>query len=296
MNIKSIKSHYPVQLIATLGTEPQVVTAVIDLLAVQGESIDHVVVLHSVSVNSALSVAVDTIESVLSSEPYNRRFTHELVPLIDALGNPLADVETLDSVQEAFRTLYRCTWEAKRNGFKLHLSIAGGRKSLSIYGMVVAQLLFDDHDSLWHLYSGGEFLQSRRLHPQAGDDVHLVPIPVLLREVISPALTHLQNSPDPIQALEYVNSRDVELKTRKARDFIQQCLTAGERRIVSRLVHEGLSDADIAACLSISPRTVEQHLRSAFRKAADAWQLESVNRAQLITLLHYELDWGGTQE
>jgi DNA-binding CsgD family transcriptional regulator len=51
------------------------------------------------------------------------------------------------------------------------------------------------------------------------------------------------------------------------------------------LVRDGLSQNEIAEHLSLSPRTVEQHLRSAYRKAADHWQLESMNQTQLVRLL-----------
>jgi hypothetical protein len=56
---------------------------------------------------------------------------------------------------------------------QVHLSIAGGRKTMAVFGMTAAQLLFDEHDRLWHLFSGGEFLVSKRLYPQPGDEVRL---------------------------------------------------------------------------------------------------------------------------
>lgn len=64
-------------------------------------------------------------------------------------------------------------------------------------------------------------------------------------------------------------------------------LTPAEERVVALLVHDGQSDVEIAAHLGISSRTVEQHLRSAYRKAAAHWNMENVNRAGLVVLLGY---------
>jgi len=42
------------------------------------------------------------------------------------------------------RTVYRVVLAEKRVGRIVRLSIAGGRKTMAAYGMIVAQLLFDD--------------------------------------------------------------------------------------------------------------------------------------------------------
>jgi len=71
----------------------------------------------------------------------------------------------------------------------------------------------------------------------------------------------------------------------RARLFVMGSLSFAERPVVEILARERLSDAEIGERLSLSPRTVEQHLRSAYRKAAAHWDLADVNRAQLVGLL-----------
>ena len=77
-------------LIATLGTEPQVVTAAVDLLSRQGERLCGVVVLHTTAPGTPIASAVEKLrdEFAIGSPPLT------LVALHDEAGRPLQDVET----------------------------------------------------------------------------------------------------------------------------------------------------------------------------------------------------------
>jgi CRISPR-associated Csx14 family protein len=272
-------------LIATLGTEPQVVTATLDLLLRKGEKVREVAVLHSVAPGTAIALAVDSLSEAFDQAPQYSSISLHLCPLLDSQGYPLPDVETPQAAAAAFRSLYSFVRDAKMDGSRVHLSIAGGRKTLAVYGMLVAQLLFDEQDNLWHLYSTGDFLASKRLHPQAGDEVHLIPIPTILWSQVSPAWMHLIGVDDPFEAVERVRRLQLNEKVEQARSFILGSLTPAERRAVELLVREGLGDNEIAGRLALSPRTVEQQLRSAYHKAAAHWELPDVNRASMVALL-----------
>lgn len=275
----------PATLIATLGSEPQVVTSVCDLLVRQGERIDVVRVVHTVFPGTPLEQAVDALHGAFNHPPYIGRTRLELYPLTGKDNLPFNDVESPDAAQAVFHILYELVWEAKLLGRRVHLSIAGGRKSMAVFGMAAAQLLFEEEDRLWHLFSAGEFLTSKRLHPEPGDDVHLIPIPVILWSQVSPVLTDLRQVKDPIEALERIRQLQLKDKLDQARAFVLGSLTAAERRAVELLVKEGLGDQEIADRLLLSPRTVEGQLRSAYLKAANHWELPDVGRAQLISLL-----------
>jgi DNA-binding CsgD family transcriptional regulator len=153
--------------------------------------------------------------------------------------------------------------------------------------MAVAQMLFDEADCLWHLHSSGDFLHSKRLHPLPGDQAHLIAIPVVWWSPVSPALLELGDVEDPFRAVERLRLLRLDETMEQSRAFVLGSLSPAEERAVSLLVREGLSDAEIAGRLVISPRTVEHHLREAYRKAALHWGAGDINRAQLVALLNF---------
>lgn len=290
------QTNQPAALIATLGSEAQVVTCGLDLLLRRGEDVRRVIVLHTQD-GGVVFDAVNRLHNEFERGGFPAGVSLRFTPLA-AHGQALADVQTPQASEAAFQALYSCIWTAKRGGDAVHLLIAGGRKNLAIHAMVAAQMLFDDRDRLWHLYSAGDFLESKRLHPRPGDDVHLLDIPVLLRNLISPALGELSQVEDARQALDKLRRLDLEARLSQARGFVLGSLTHGEARVVELLVRAGAGDAEIAAKLCLSARTVEQHLRAAYQKAANHWELESVNRAQLIALLslYYSFHDGGRED
>jgi DNA-binding CsgD family transcriptional regulator len=273
----------PAVLIATLGTEAQVITAALDLLLHAREHLSRVEVLHTTAPGTGIASAV---ERLTAEAVYYSQIQVSFIPFVTAVGSPLADIKTPQDGEICFRGLYQRVWAAKQCSLGVHLLVAGGRKLESIYGMLTAQLLFDEADCLWYLHSGGDFLTSKRLHPTAGDEVALVPIPVILWSRVSPSFDRLRQADEPFTALKEVEALQLGEKMETSRAFVFGSLTPAEERVVRLLVKQGLSDQEIGEQLCLSPRTVEQHLRSAYQKAAAHWDLDSVTRTQLVSLLN----------
>jgi CRISPR-associated protein Csx14 len=247
-------------LIATLGSEPQVVTLALDLLRTKGYPIAEVIVVHTVG------KAVQPALKQLAREFARSEGCAYRTVSVESDGWSVSDFQTEIETAALLRTLYRTVLAEKRAGRLVHLSIAGGRKPMAVYAMVVAQLLFDEDDRVWHLLSedwrpGDE----RVMHVRSGDRISLVPIPVLRWSTVSPVLTELAIREDPWEAIQTQQSIRQEEDRRRKREFIEHLLTPAERELV-RLACTGLDNAALARRLHKSEKTVANQLTSVYEK------------------------------
>ena len=274
-----------VVLFATLGTEAQVIPAGLDLLLKTGEGVVELGVFHCTAPGTAISAAVEQLVEV-SNTGYYPGIDFRFIPFRNQQGEHLRDIESTQDGQDCFNGIYAQVRKAKLDGKRVHLLVAGGRKLASIYAMVCAQILFDEEDRLWYLHSSGAFLAGKRMHPQLGDEVALVPVPVVLWSRMTPAFERLRQAENPTTALKVLETLQIQEKMEVCRSFVLGALTPSEARVVKELVLYGLGDQEIGDSLYLSPRTVEQHLRSAYAKAVSHWELEGVTRTQLVMLLN----------
>ena len=265
-------------LMATLGTEAQVVTSAFTLLRRQGEVIEQIDVFMTQA--PAILEARHRLEQV-----QNRLPPMHFHILGEDTGRPLQDVLSEADARTAFVSLYNHLYVHKQTGRRVHFLIAGGRKPLALYAMTAAQLLFDEADRLWHLYSEPDFLQSRRMFPGPREDVRLIPIPLIPWHCMAPAAAVLGPVQDPWQAVAQARRLGLESRIHQARRFIEEKLTPAERRVAALLVKEGIKDRDLAQRLHMSEKTVSNHLNHIYQKAAEFWGLDRVQRAQLVALL-----------
>lgn len=271
------KTRWREVLIATLGTEPQVVTLVLDELLKRRHGIHRVVVVHT---DGRYNPIRQSLMQLKEEEHYYKRqrvqFTYEV---IRANGRSPRDIETEEDAGAAFRTLYHVTRREKRTGNRVHLSIAGGRKVMAVYGMTVAQLLFDENDCVWHLLS--EPLV-KKMHADEDDRVILIPVPVLPRIIISPITGDLLLTEDPWLAIKrYREIRETE-EWLKLREFVERELTDTERKVLELLVRYGMSNKEIATQLDCREKTVANHISQIIRKCRYHLRIAELNRARII--------------
>jgi CRISPR-associated protein Csx14 len=247
-------------LIATLGAEPQVVTLALDLLRAKGYLIAAVKIVHTMdeSVQAGLKTLTEEFRKPGACK-------YETVAIEDGAW-PVTDVASEEETAALVRTLYCVVLAEKRAGRVVHLSIAGGRKTMAAYGMVVAQLLFDDKDHVWHLHSENWRPGSARvMHARPGDAVSLLPVPVLRWSSVSPVLTELAVREDPWEAIQAQRFLRQEEDRRLKQEFVEYQLRPAERDLV-RLACQGLDNATIARRLHKSEKTVANQFTRIYEK------------------------------
>jgi CRISPR-associated Csx14 family protein len=248
--------------VATLGSEPQVVPLALDALIAQGEKISRVIVVHTLADREPVQLSLERLRHEFVTERFYGNSLLFIPHLLAGSSGPLADVITPNEIDTAFQSLYTLLRQHKHAGNNIHLCVAGGRKTMALFAMAAAQILFDNDDHVWHLVSAPHLVASRKLHADYLKDVTLIPIP----------LAHWGRlRPDDKQTLH---------------DFIENALTPAEREVTLLLIREGLSNAALAERLGKSTKTIANQLSSVYLKSEQHFGLSNPpDRAQLLVLL-----------
>lgn len=251
-------------LVAMLSTEPQGVTRLLDWL-LERYPVGETIVLHTSG--RVIQPAIERLDAEFASGRYaNMRYKR--VPILDERG----EVEDILSEQDALALLgavYRVLRHARQKKQRIHLSITNGRKTMAVYSMVAAQLLFGPHDKVWHMVSTGHWTSeiAKTMHAQPSEEVqmHMVSVPVV-RWANEATVSALLEVDDPLVALqrqETITQRD---RARRCQEFFKRYLTPKERKLVELLVREGLDNATLARRLKKKEQTVANQLTSVYRK------------------------------
>lgn len=251
----------PPVLIATLGAEPQVVALAADLLRQAGELLQAVVVLHSAPDRLPISHSLPALQAIFAAHP-------DWPPLI-CRPLPTADALTPDELHSFADALYQTLQSWLQQGARIHLLLAGGRKSMAMIGMSVAQTTLGADDCVWYLWSGEALRRSgepRAAHP---DDARLIAIPLPRLSPIAPVYTA------PLQAADLSGARAAleRVRQQRLRRFVEEELTAAERAIAALLVRELLTVRQLAERLHKSPKTVQNQLNQIYAKMEAAFGL-----------------------
>lgn len=249
-------------LVATLGAEAQVVTLALDQLRARGVPISRVIVVHTLADREPVRSSLERLYAeFVTDRHYGNQLLFNPLLLAGAAG-PLHDVVTTAEIDQAFQSLYMLLRQHKHAGHTIHLCIAGGRKTMALFAMAAAQILFGPQDRVWHVLSNPELIASKRLHAGAADEVALIQVPVAYWARLRPDVAP------------------------KARDFVERVLTPAEREVTLLLIREGLSNAALAQRLSKSSKTISNQLSSVYEKLAQHFELrDTPDRTTLMMLL-----------
>lgn len=194
-------------------------------------------------------------------------------------GHYPEDFTKQEDVAVLLRVLYRTVAGLKRESYRIHLSIAGGRKVMAAMGMVVAQLLLDEKDCVWHLLSEGKLVSEKSMHPQSPEQVALVPVPVLQWNLFPSTVREILLWDDPYRAIE----KQKELRQRERLSMIQgfwERLTPMEQEVTRALIRFGGTQKELAQYLRRSVKTVNNQLCSVYDKYREHFAIKEKTRVR----------------
>lgn len=254
-------------LLSMLSTEPQGVTLMLDWLLGQGYPIGEAVVVHTSG--EVIRPAIARLDAEFAAGAYPGIF-YRRVPIMGRHG-PVADILTEDDAAALLRTLYRTLRSARQAGQTIHLSLTSGRKTMAVYAMVAAQLLFGEHDRAWHMMSLEQWVgDEKSLHVATDSAVKVVPVPVL-RWADAATVAVLLETDDPWEAIRRQQVFAHDEAVRRRRMFLEHVLTPAEREVMVLLVREGLDNTGLAQRLHKSEKTIANQLTQVYQKF-EAWR------------------------
>lgn len=249
-------------LIATLGAEPQVVSLATHRLLAQRVPLQAVYVLHTAADRPPIDQALPRLRAAFDAQPG--------WPPLHAVPIPAADALTPQELDTFGETLFTTLQQQLAQGRRIHLLLAGGRKSMAMAGMSVAQLLLGPHDAVWYLYSDDALRLSERMVPEVGDHAQLVAVPLPHPNVAAPQFTPTAQAPTRAAALAVVETQ----RARQAHHFVTTVLTPAERTLAVLVAAEVLTVDEMAARLHKSPKTIANQLTTIYSKLESAFGLQ----------------------
>lgn len=241
----------PTVYVATLGQRPEAITVAFDRLHEQYRY-EALAVLHTEPHVSGIAQAYSDLRAVWAGDyPGIPARFHEIA---HADGAPLIDISDQQSAEAYHRGVMQVLYGYKRDGWLLHLMLAGGRKAMSIYAMLAASALFEPpHDRVWTVLSPDSMLaQPGQFHTPPGlrRQVQLVELPLRPAHVA------------PGTSVEALLERPLS----RSRAF-QNKLTPAERELAELLRRNPYASNDELGQLgNKSGRTVENQLRTIYDK------------------------------
>lgn len=252
-------SDRPPAFVATLGLQPQVITRALDKLMEIEPDIVQGTIIHTRAYRSHPDwPTFETFQRYVEKQ-YDA-IDWEWCPIQETGKEPVDDVNSLETAELTFRLTFKIIRELKQQGYRLHTLIAGGRKSIIVYSMISAQLLFDVYDKLWHIFSKDENVRELSLRPHPPEDtVQLVEIPVFHLSGFMPMVRELiLFSDDPTRAIRlYQEQEDMDYLVH-LQHFYEACDSIDKRILLMRF--HNFSNKEVAGRVHLGEPAIIQRL------------------------------------
>ncbi|MBK8024598.1 MAG: hypothetical protein IPK19_25030 [Chloroflexi bacterium] len=175
----------------------------------------------------------------------------------------LIDIADGRSAEAYYRSTAEVLRQYRARGATVHLLVAGGRKAMSIYACLAASLLFGENDHVWTILAGSDGSSGGAYHIPPGklDAVHIVDLPVLPSRLLPGVLADTD-------IMEWLANRG------RPRERFLKSLSAEENALVDMLhTHTYASNDELSRYLGKSVKTIENQLRSIYKKLSEEFEL-----------------------
>lgn len=265
--------EYPHVLVATLGGQPQVVTFTLDQLLARGYPISEVIVLHpKAAAQSRLQQSLLRLHAEFSGSTYQatRRIIHFHSQVLELNGKPIDDIVDDEHADGTLDTIHRLIGDLKRQGYRIHLSVSGGRRLMSLLAISVASLNFDRHDHIWHIYTPDAF---RKLADE-GAIMHAPPsagIKLIQGQFITLG-AYIYNANPSFRSAQEEQRVQMDAQEHACCASVVRDATPAQLKVL-RAFARGLRPQQVATELCIAPVTVNTHKTALLNLCHNAWNI-----------------------
>jgi CRISPR-associated protein Csx14 len=263
-------------LLATLGGQPQVVTFTLDLL-LKTYPITNVIVLHPRPVEERLQHSLACLRKEFTNDYYQagKRVIHLRSHVLQYEGKPLDDIRNDQHADGVLDTIHHLITNLKRQGYRIHLSVSGGRRSMALLALSVATLNFDRHDRIWHIYTPQELQEQAR----SGRIMHVGPDAgvSLIQEPFLPLGTYIYPSDPSFRTAQTERRSQMDAQDRAACENVEKAVSPAQLKVLKAL-SKGLRPQQVSEQLGISLKTVHSHKTILLRHCVNAWNISPDER------------------
>jgi CRISPR-associated protein Csx14 len=268
----SVLSKHTHILLATLGGQPQIVTFTLDLLLQAGYPIAQVIVLHPATSHPRLQHSLQLLRAEFAGNSYQPadRTIQFHSQLLELDGTSFDDINDDARVDGTLNTIHRLIGDLKRQEYRMHLSVSGGRRLMSLLAISVASFNFDHHDHIWHLYTPDALKEQadegKLMHAPANAGIKL------LRSPFPTLGAYMYNPLQSFRSAQETERLQRESQERACCVQVERQATPAQRRVLQAFA-KGLRPQQVADELFITLATVNTHKTALLSYCHNAWNI-----------------------
>lgn len=258
-------------LIATLGSQPQIVTFTLDIL-LRSYPIEQVIVIHPQPITSRLQYSLACLQAEFSNDRYRPtgQVIHFRSQILQYQGEPLNDITNDQHADGTLNTIHQLITEFKRQNYCIHLSVTGGRRMIGLLATSVASLNFDRYDHIWHLYTPSEIadtaLANKCMHVPADAGTTLIEGPFIKLG------NYLSGSSSTFTIARHEGESQLQRQEHsRCQQVIDQATSA--QLTVLKAFSRGLRPQQVAEELTLSQHTVNSHKTVLLSLCRSVWEV-----------------------